>query len=91
MHLADDILLLDNSRVVNRGKWRELKQASEHIMRIDVSKADPDLREENVTEPSVKNSGLEIAEATADLRRSTGDLSLYGKSRLNSAHSPYVH
>lgn len=80
--MADDIILLDLATVAYQGTWSDLRQKPEQITKIGVSYLHPEPRGETLVNHNIQDAGLKVAEATSDLSRATGDLSLYGRCWL---------
>jgi ATP-binding cassette, subfamily C (CFTR/MRP), member 1 len=82
-HLADQVILLENSTVGYQGTWDDLATKPKQLLKFttegSVNKSD---RHADQPNKNLNSQSLKIDEATSDLSRKTGDFSLYGLSQL---------
>lgn len=78
-HLADEIIILGNSKIETRGAWDELKHISSQITKMSLSEAegtkDIDRKQDDV---KLVTKQRQIEDVAIDLSRKTGDSALYG-------------
>ncbi|TQN66876.1 ABC transporter atnG, partial [Colletotrichum shisoi] len=78
-HLADSLLILDNGTVAYQGTWAGLTQDPEHVLKLHIGGTEKNFTEEDSqVDKTIRSQSLKVDEAVSDLRRATGDVSLYG-------------
>ncbi len=81
-HFADQIVILEKGRITNQGIGEDLTNDDiQETPQINLNQVRHLTTEEQylVLNPTqAQRQNLKVAEAISDLRRSTGDLSLYG-------------
>ncbi|KAK2051438.1 P-loop containing nucleoside triphosphate hydrolase protein, partial [Colletotrichum caudatum] len=78
-HLADYLVILDNSTVAYQGTWADFTQDPRHVVKFQLDGTQKNVnREEPQVNKTVLSQNLKLEEAVTDLSRATGDMSLYG-------------
>ncbi|KDN60706.1 hypothetical protein CSUB01_04114 [Colletotrichum sublineola] len=77
--LDDQLVLLDNNTVAYEGTWAGLSQGQKHVYKFKINETkNDDNKEQPEIDKTILSKSLKVDEATTDLSRATGDMSLYG-------------
>ncbi|GAB1312726.1 ATP-dependent bile acid permease [Madurella fahalii] len=78
--LADRLVIVWDGRLTYQGTWTNFREDPNHVLKLDInSETQNSVAEEKPKlDETVQNQSLKVAEATDDLSRATGDISLYG-------------
>lgn len=82
-HLADWLVVLGENVVKYQGTTDDLAQSPEKILKFDPeTRSRDDAEKGSRVDKKIRSQELKVADATSDLSRATGDISLYGMCRM---------
>ncbi|KAK0620994.1 P-loop containing nucleoside triphosphate hydrolase protein [Immersiella caudata] len=78
--LADWLIILGNGGIKYQGIWANLRQDAKQVLKLDINRYSQNgtAEKEPEVDKTLQSQTLKLAEATDDLSRATGDISLYG-------------
>ncbi|KAL0932221.1 ATP-binding cassette containing protein [Colletotrichum truncatum] len=77
-HLADELIILGSGSVQYQGTWKNLAQKPDGILKFNINdNHNNSIDEDHQLDKTMQSKNLKVAEATCDLKRATGDVSLY--------------
>jgi ATP-binding cassette, subfamily C (CFTR/MRP), member 1 len=80
--LADQIIVLADNKIAEKGTWDELRSSSGYISKLQVRESEGRVAPSAATQkpPTIPGTEGPSKEDIMDLTRRTGDLSVYGES-----------
>lgn len=88
--LADWLVILGDGSVKYQGTWAEVLHKPDNILKVYVTETHHNSTEEMPqVDKRLQSKSLQVAEATSDLRRATGDLLLYGNISMHACEVIY--
>src|SRR4051812_10767978 len=83
--LANNILVLAVSKIVEQGTWNDLRSSTGYVSQLQVNRSDPKFGQEAVTEKASTTPGVlpPSKNELLDLSRKTGDTAVYCKEEAD--------
>ncbi|KZL84742.1 atp-binding cassette [Colletotrichum incanum] len=78
-YFADWLVILRDGTISYQGTWTDLTQDTKHVVKLHINETQNGTSSEKPRlDKNLQSQSLKVAEASSDLNRATGDISLYG-------------
>jgi ABC-type multidrug transport system ATPase subunit len=87
LQLADKIIIVNNGTITYQGTYTELQENPNQVKKLSLERHHNDVEQAQAqAAKSVQGQNQKLSDAKSDLKRATGDFSLYGKDFTPAYH-----